>query len=69
YYFTLHVTIDNAASGHARKAAEAVAQAAAQAADPQAFMQGVRRGYLLNEPGASTLGVIGSFVLQDEVVR
>nr|WP_034334546.1 iron-containing redox enzyme family protein [Herbaspirillum sp. B39] len=69
YYFTLHVTIDNAASGHARKAAEAVAQAAAQAADPQAFMQGVRRGYLLNELGASTLGVIGSFVLQDEVVR
>jgi len=69
YYFTLHVTIDNAASGHARKAAEAVAQAAAQAADTQAFMAGVRRGYLLNEPGASTLGVIQSFSLQQEVVR
>ncbi|OWY32235.1 iron-containing redox enzyme family protein [Herbaspirillum aquaticum] len=69
YYFTLHVTIDNAASGHARKAAEAVVQAAAQAPDPQAFMAGVRRGYLLNELGASTLGVIGSFSLEQEVVR
>ncbi|BEV16861.1 iron-containing redox enzyme family protein [Herbaspirillum sp. DW155] len=69
YYFTLHVTIDNAASGHARKAAEAVAQAAAQASDTPAFMEGVRRGYLLNELGASTLGVIRSFSLQDEVVQ
>lgn len=69
YYFTLHVTIDNAASGHARKAAEAVAQAAGQASDTQAFMQGVRRGYLLNELGASTLGVIQSFALQEEVVQ
>jgi hypothetical protein len=44
-------------------------QAATQAPDPQAFMAGVRRGYLLNELGASTLGVIGSFSLEQEVVR
>ena len=68
YYFTLHVTIDNAASGHARKAADAVAQAATQAADPQQFLQGVRRGYLLNDLGLSTMDVINSFDLEQEVV-
>ncbi|MDR6395269.1 iron-containing redox enzyme family protein [Herbaspirillum seropedicae] len=69
YYFTLHVTIDNAASGHARKAVDAVLEAAAQWPDREEFLQRMRRGYLLNELGASTLGVIGSFDLDQEVQR
>ncbi|MGB9983605.1 MULTISPECIES: iron-containing redox enzyme family protein [unclassified Herbaspirillum] len=69
YYFTLHVTIDNAASGHARKAADAVALAAAHADDPKQFMRGVRRGYLLNDLGLSTMDVINTFDLDQEVVR
>ncbi|MBP0599842.1 iron-containing redox enzyme family protein [Herbaspirillum sp. LeCh32-8] len=69
YYFTLHVTIDNAASGHARKAAQAVMAAAALAPDRERFLLGVRRGYLLNELGASTMSVIESFDTQREVVR
>jgi len=69
YYFTLHVTIDNAASGHAAKAAAAVIEAAATQADPQDFMRRVRRGYLLNELGTSTTDIIGGFDIDDEVVR
>lgn len=69
YYFTLHVTIDNAASGHAAKAAAAVVDAAAAQADPQDFMRRVRRGYLLNDLGASTTDIIGGFDIDDEVVR
>jgi hypothetical protein len=69
YYFTLHVTIDNAASGHARKAAAAVDEAAAQQSDPHDFMRRVRRGYLLNELGANTMDIIEGFDADREVVQ
>ncbi|MCA1323366.1 iron-containing redox enzyme family protein [Herbaspirillum seropedicae] len=69
YYFTLHVTIDNAASGHASKAAAAVVDAAAQYPDRQDFMRRLRHGYLLNELGASTMDIIEGFDLDQEVVR
>jgi len=61
YYFTLHVTIDNAATGHAQKAAQAVADIAARQNDPAAFYRRVRAGYLLNELGMSTTAVIADF--------
>jgi hypothetical protein len=61
YYFTLHVTIDNAATGHAHKAAQAVADIAAQQDDPAEFYRRVRDGYRLNDLGMSTTSVIADF--------
>ena len=68
YYFTLHVTVDNAASGHARKAVQAVHDLMPRVGDRDAFWQRVVDGYRLNELGASTTSVIGEFDLQGELV-
>jgi hypothetical protein len=69
YYFTLHVTIDNAAAGHARKAVQSLQQARPLSGDARDFYRRVTDGYRLNDLGACTLSVIASFKLQDEVVR
>jgi hypothetical protein len=69
YYFTLHVTVDNAATGHAHKAVQAVEQMLPACADRDAFYQRVLDGYLLNEPGASTTSVIREFDLEHELVQ
>jgi hypothetical protein len=68
YYFTLHVTIDNASSGHARKAVETVSQFLSTAVDPEEFLSRLRDGYMLNDLGAGTVSVIKSFDLEQELV-
>lgn len=69
YYFTLHVTVDNADSGHARKAIDAVALNAARFADSARYWERVRRGYRLNDLGLGTNSVIAGFDLDAEVLR
>jgi hypothetical protein len=69
YYFTLHVTVDNAGSGHAHKAVQALRNLMAQSADPAAFFRRVLDGYRLNELGASTTSVIAAFDLEAELVE
>ena len=69
YYFTLHVTVDNAATGHAHDALDALARLLANARDPVAFYQRVRAGYQLNDLGAGTNSIIDGFDLQAELVR
>ncbi|MCA1857738.1 iron-containing redox enzyme family protein [Massilia oculi] len=69
YYFTLHVTVDNAASGHARKAVQALAGLMPRVGDREAFYRRVLDGYRLNDIGASTTSCIAEFDLQDELVR
>ena len=68
YYFTLHVTVDNAATGHAQKAVQALLDLMPRVGDRDAFYQRVLDGYRLNELGASTNSVIADFDLQDELV-
>ena len=68
YYFTLHVTIDNADNGHAQKAIAAISQFAPALGDRDAFARRVRAGYRLNELGASTLSVIADFNLESALV-
>lgn len=68
YYFTLHVTVDNADSGHARKAWEALHKLMPQVGDADEFMRRVEAGYRLNELGAGTESVIDSFDLYAELV-
>jgi hypothetical protein len=69
YYFTLHVTVDNAATGHAQKAVQALQLLLPRVGDRAAFLARVLDGYRLNEPGASTASVIAEFDLQAELVR
>ena len=69
YYFTLHTTIDNAQSGHARGAIDAVQEAMPLFGDSREYMQRVIAGVKLNDVGLSTLDIIKHFDLQGEVVR
>lgn len=66
HYFQLHVTIDNAASGHARRALECFAELG-QDQGP-AFYERVRHGYRLNDLGIDTPSLIASFDLQAELL-
>ena len=67
-YFTLHVTVDNADSGHARKALEGLLETMPRIGDRAGFMARVARGYKLNMLGAGTNSVIAEFDLQREIV-
>jgi len=68
YYFTLHVTIDNASNGHAHKAVQTVLDLLPTDESRSDFIARVRKGYLLNELGVGTQAVISSFNLEQEVV-
>ncbi len=67
FYFQLHITIDNAASGHARKAIEALHQLCPEH-EAEAFYERVRQGYRLNDLGIDTPSLIGAFDLHGELV-
>ncbi|MBD8472847.1 iron-containing redox enzyme family protein [Pseudomonas sp. CFBP 8770] len=69
YYFTLHVTIDNAGTGHAHKAVAAVLDMLPGGADNAAFLQKLRAGYNLNDLGIGSTAVIEGFDLDHEVVQ
>ena len=69
YYFTLHVTVDNAANGHARKALKSVADIAPTGVGREEFLRRVRLGYRLNMLGSSTESVIRGFDLDAELIR
>jgi len=68
YYFTLHVTIDNAASGHARQALDAVLAALPRLADGRQFLARVAAGYKLNMIGPGTKEAIASFDIERELL-
>ena len=68
YYFTLHVTIDNASTGHARKAVQAALDLMPLAADRADFLRRVSRGYRLNDLGQGSRAIIGGFDLQRELL-
>lgn len=68
YYFTLHVTVDNAASGHAKRALQALYDALPQATDKAEFYRRVINGYKLNMLGAGTASVIREFDLRRELL-
>lgn len=67
YYFTLHVTIDNADTGHANQALRGLEQLMPQFGDADAFYRRVINGYKLNDLGANTMGIIKGFDLDREV--
>ena len=66
-YFRLHVTIDNASSGHACKALHALQQVWPEHGSTP-FYQRVSRGYRLNDLGPGALAIIDSFDLETELL-
>lgn len=68
YYFTLHVTIDNASTGHAHKAVQAVLDLLPEGEAREPFLQRLSAGYRLNELGPGSMTVIQGFDLEREVV-
>ena len=69
YYFTLHITVDNAATGHAQKAANGLLALLPQLGGGAEFYRRVLNGYKLNLLGASTTSVIAAFDLEQEMVK
>jgi hypothetical protein len=69
YYFTLHITIDNASTGHASKAARSVLDLLPTSGGDIAFKERLRAGFLLNELGASSTAIIEAFDLEEEVTN
>ena len=69
YYFTLHVTIDNAVTGHAHDALQAVQQLAPLLDDGGAYWRRVMQGYRLNFLGRSTADLIASYQPEQELIR
>ncbi len=68
YYFTLHVTVDSAGTGHAQKALQGLQRLMPRVGDKRAFYRRVMDGYKLNDLGASTTSVITSFDLETELI-
>lgn len=60
-YFRLHVTIDNADTGHAAKAIDAVRLLMPIGKQASLFYQRVKRGFLLNQMGRNPDQVLASF--------
>jgi hypothetical protein len=69
YYFTLHVTVDNGDSGHARRACQAVLDMLPKQEDGGAFWRRVQAGCKLADAGLGTGDVIESFHVGQEALR
>jgi hypothetical protein len=69
YYFSLHVTIDNASTGHGFKALQTVLDCAPKIGAVATFHRRVGNGYRLNFVGPGTHQAIASFDLEQELLR
>jgi len=69
YYFSLHVTIDNASTGHARKALQSVLDGMPRLGEGDEFHRRVGIGYQLNGVGMGTQQAIASFDLEQALLR
>ena len=68
YYFALHVTIDNASTGHARRSLQCVLDCEPRVGDAAEFHRRVANGYKLNFVGMGTTEAIASFDLDNELL-
>ena len=67
YYFTLHITIDNADNGHAQRAVQAVLDSLPQLGDSADFWRRVGQGCRLSNAGMGTTDVIAGFDIDREI--
>ena len=68
YYFTLHITIDNASSGHAKQAAHAVFANVPLIDNQQDYFKRVCVGFQLNDAGNGTEAIIKDFDIDNEFI-
>lgn len=68
YYFTVHIAGDNASTGHAYKAAQAVIDLAAGSPQQSDFYQRVLNGYELNQLGPAAQELISRYDLEAQLV-
>ena len=68
YYFTLHITVDNADTGHARRAVQAVLDCRPREGANAGVWHRVRNGCKLCEAGIGTTQVIAGFDIEQEVM-
>lgn len=68
YYFTLHVTVDNSDTGHARRACQAVLDMLPRLDDGGEFWRRVRAGAQLSCAGPGTMDVIQGFDIEREAL-
>ena len=69
YYFTLHVTTDNASTGHARQAVDAVQGLAPTVGSQAVYYDRVKAGYRLNQLGPNYKALLDSFDLEQQTVN
>jgi hypothetical protein len=69
YYFTLHVTVDNGDTGHARRACEAVLDMLPRLSDGGEFWRRIRTGSKLACAGQGTTAAIEGFDIGEEALR
>ncbi len=67
-YFRLHVTVDNASTGHARKALGGLQAMLPRLGDAAGFYRRVITGYKLNLLGIGTVDAIEGFDLEGELI-
>ncbi|MDB5869579.1 MAG: hypothetical protein JWP96_1911 [Polaromonas sp.] len=67
YYFTLHITVDNADTGHAQRAVQAVLDNLPRLGGSADFWRRVRRGSQLGNAGIGTTEVIAGFDIDREI--
>jgi len=69
YYFTLHLTVDNADTGHARRAVQAALDTLPRLGNTQDFWRRMQLGCQLGSVGIGTTNVINDFHIEQEAVR
>lgn len=69
YYFTLHVTVDNAATGHARQALDSIAALWPDWQQDPLLWQRIRHGHALNQFGLGSTAVARGLDLQAAVLE
>ena len=67
YYFSLHVTIDNASTGHGRKSLQCALDCLPRAGNAADFYRRMVAGFKLNDLGMGTMEAIASFDLEREL--
>lgn len=67
HYFSLHVTIDNASTGHARKSLQCALDCRPRAGNAADFHRRLLAGFKLNDVGMGTMEAIASFDLDREL--
>ena len=69
YYFTLHITVDNALTGHSKMAIDAFRDSLPNIAVQKDYVERVIAGMALNQDGLSTMSIIKRYDIDAEIIE